>query len=59
MAEILSHHKATFKSSEIHFFNPIGSIMVSMFTSGAVDHGFESCQTKGYKIDIYRFSAKH
>ena len=35
--------------------------MVSVFTSSAVDHGFEpqSGQTKDYKIGICCFSAEH
>jgi hypothetical protein len=41
--------------------NHIGGVMVSMFASSAVDHGFEprSGQTKDYKIGICCFSAKH
>ena len=46
------------------FFNNhvhIGGVMVSMPTSNAVDHKFESqlVQTKDYKICICCFSAKH
>jgi hypothetical protein len=41
--------------------NHIGIVMVSVFSSNAVDRGFEhgSGQTKKYKIGICRFSAKH
>ena len=41
--------------------NRIGGVMVSVFTSSAVDRGFElrSGQTKDYKISICCFSAKH
>ena len=41
--------------------NRIGGLMVSMFTSSAVDRGFEpwSGQTKYYKIAICCFSATH
>jgi hypothetical protein len=45
-----------------HFIRTaIGRVMVSMLTSSAVDHGFESqsSQTKDYKIGICCFSAKH
>jgi hypothetical protein len=46
--------------SQIHLIH-IGGVMVSMFTSSAVDRGFEprSGQTKDYKIGICCFSAKH
>jgi hypothetical protein len=42
-------------------FNFIGGVMVSMLASSEVDHGFEPrCdQTKGYKVGICCFSAKH
>ena len=41
--------------------NRIGGVMVSVFTSSAVDRGFElrSGQTKDYTIGICCFSAKH
>jgi hypothetical protein len=41
--------------------NRIGSVMVSVFASSAVDRGFEhwSGQTKNYKIGIFCVSAKH
>ena len=41
--------------------NHIGDVMVSVFTSSAVDSGFEirSSQSKDYKIGICCFSAKH
>ena len=40
---------------------PIGGLMLSVFSSNAIDRGFESllAQTKDCKIDIYCFSAKH
>jgi len=36
-------------------------LMVSVLTSNVVDRGFDpwSGQTKGYKIGIYSFSARH
>jgi hypothetical protein len=39
--------------------NSIGGVMVCMFTSSAVDHGFKprSGQTKYYKVGICCFSA--
>jgi hypothetical protein len=44
-----------------HFVNRIGGVMVSVFSSSAVDRGFEprSGQAKDYKISICCFSAKH
>ena len=41
--------------------NRIGGVMVSVFTSSAVNCGFElpSGQTKDYKISICCFYAKH
>jgi hypothetical protein len=41
--------------------NRIGGVMVSVFTSSAVDRGLEhrSGITKDYKISICCFSAKH
>jgi hypothetical protein len=41
--------------------NRIGSVMVSVLASSAVDRGFEpeSSHTKNYKITICCFSAKH
>jgi hypothetical protein len=44
-----------------HFVNRIGGVMVSVFSSSAVDRGFESRsgQAKDYKISICCFSAKH
>jgi hypothetical protein len=41
--------------------NRIGGVIVSVFTSSAVDRGFKPCSghTKDYKIDICCFSAKH
>jgi hypothetical protein len=43
------------------FCHRIGSVMVSVFVSSAVDREFEprSGQTKDYKICICCFSAKH
>ena len=43
------------------YFNRIGGVMVSMFDSSAVNHGFQLKlgQTKDYKIGICCFSAKH
>ena len=42
-------------------FNHIGGVLVSVFASSAVDHGFEprSGQTKDYEIGICYFSSKH
>ena len=37
----------------------IDGVTVSMLTSSAVHHGFETGQTKHYTIGIYGFSAKH
>ena len=37
----------------------IDGVMVNMLTSSAVDHRFDTGQTKHYKIGIYGFSAKH
>ena len=44
-----------------YFKNRIGSVMVSVLVSSAVDRGFESRadQTKDYEIGICCFSAKH
>jgi hypothetical protein len=41
--------------------NRIGGVMVSVFTSSAVDRGFEprSGQTKDYTIGMCFFSTKH
>ena len=41
--------------------NRIGSVMVSVLASSAIDCGYEprSCQTKEYKIGICCFSAKN
>ena len=41
--------------------NRSGGVMVNVLASSVVDRGFEprSGQTKGYKIDICCFSAKH
>ena len=41
--------------------NRIGSVMVSVLASIAIDCGYEprSCQTKEYKIGICCFSAKN
>jgi hypothetical protein len=41
--------------------NGIGSVMVNVFSSSAVDRGFEprSGQTKDYKISMCCFFAKH
>ena len=41
--------------------NRIGGVIVSVFTSSAVDRGFKpwSGHTKDYTIDICCFSAKH
>jgi len=41
--------------------NRIGGVIVSVFSSSAVDHGFEprSGQTKDYTIGVCCFSAKH
>ena len=43
------------------FCDRIGSVMVSVLASSAVDHGFEPRpgQTKDYKICICCFSTKH
>ena len=45
----------------INRINRIGSVMVNVLASSAVDRGFEpgSGQTKDYKIGIYCFSGKH
>ena len=41
--------------------NRIGSVMVSVLASSAIDCGYElrSCQTKEYQIGICCFSAKN
>jgi hypothetical protein len=39
--------------------NCIGSVMVSILASSAVDRGFEHGRVKDYKIGICCFSAKH
>ena len=39
--------------------NRISGIMVSVLASSAVDRGSQLGQTKGYKIGICCFSAKH
>ena len=41
--------------------NRIGSVMVSVLASSAIDCGYEqrSCQTKEYRIGICCFSAKN
>ena len=43
------------------YYYRIGGVMVSVFTSSEVNHGFKprSGQTKDYKIGIYCFSVKH
>jgi hypothetical protein len=53
--EFCSYHLGIFVKND----NRIGSVMVSMLASSAVDLGFESCsrQTKDYKIGICCFSA--
>ena len=47
--------------NKLTYWNLIGGVMVSVFASSMVDHGFESLsgQTEDYKIGIYCFSAKH
>ena len=47
--------------NKLTYWNLIGGVMVSVFPSSMVDHGFESWsgQTEDYKIGIYCFSAKH
>ena len=49
------------KAEIISVTNRIGSVMVSVLASSAVDRGFEhrSGQTKDYKIGICCFSAMH
>ena len=48
-------------NKSIDHVNRVGSVMVSVLASSAVDHGFEtrSGQTKDYKIGICCFCAKH
>ena len=58
---LLYHFFLSLKILVILITNSIGSIMVIVLASGAVDRGFESQsgQTKDYKIGIFRFSAKY
>ena len=45
----------------IYSINRIGGVMVSVFASSVVDHGFKPRlrQTKDYQIGICCFSSKH
>jgi hypothetical protein len=47
--------------NKIKIGNRIGSVMVSVLASSAIDCGYElqSCQTKEYRIGICCFSAKN
>jgi hypothetical protein len=61
---IQGNHLSKFKVTRFYCIlitNNIGGVMVSIFYSSAIDHGFgpRSCQTKDYKICICCFSAKH
>jgi len=52
---MLLHTEAIYILSLNYFVGVIASVL----NSNVVCHGFESGQTKDYKIGIYCFSAKH
>ena len=58
---LLSYCDKVYSRGNINQKHRIGGVMVSVLASSAVDRRFEprSGQTKGYKIGICCFSAKH